>query len=313
MPPTRDPGFGKITIVPGSGNPDLASRIAAALGIQPVETRTRSFPDGELDVAVDPAVRNADVYVVQPLGPPVNEHLVELLLLIDACRRAGAARIAAVVPYLGYARNDRRTRQGEAVGLGMVADVLRSTRLDRAIVVDPHVPQVDAIFGIPLEVVSAVPLLAGALAPEIRPDAIVVASDLGAVALAERYADELGVSETGVVRKSRISGREVRVTDVVGDGRQQQAVVVDDMISTGGTIVAAVESIQQLWSVAGLMVAATHALLVEGAVERLDGLPLHKLVISDSLPIPQLPRAAAVVGLAGLLADAVRRLHGEDR
>ncbi len=310
MPTDRDPGFGEITLVPGSGHPDLAARLGETLGVEPSETRARSFPDGELDVAVDPAVRNGDAYVLQPLGPPVNENLVELLLLVDACRRAGAARITAVIPYLGYARKDRRTRPGEAVGLGVVASMLRSSRLDRAIVVDPHVPQVDAVFGIPLEVVSAVPLLAEALAPRVRPDAIVVAPDLGAVTLAERYADELGVSETGVVRKTRLSGREVRVTDVVGDGREQQAIVVDDMISTGGTLAAAVEAVLEAWSAPGLMVAATHALLVDGATERLASLPLEKFVVSDSLPSPDLPDSGIVVGLAGLLADAVRRLHG---
>jgi len=303
-------GFGEIAVVAGTGNPELAGRICGELRVEPLETRHRSFPDGELDVAVDPAVRNADVYVVQPLGPPVNEHLVELLLLIDACRRSGAARITAVIPYLGYARKDRRTRPGEAVGLGVVADVLRAGRLDRAIVVDPHVAQVDAVFGIPLEVVSAVPLLAAALEPDLHSDAIVVAPDLGAVALAERYADELGVPETGVVRKTRLSGREVRVTDVVGDGREQQTVVVDDMISTAGTIVAAVEAVREAWSTEKIMAAATHGLLVDGAVDRLEELRLQKLVVSDSLPITHLPEAGVVVGLAGLLADAVRRLHG---
>lgn len=299
-----------IAIVPGSGNRGLAERVAADLGSEPLETRSRRFPDGELDVAVDPRIRNADAFVVQPTGPPVDQHLVELLLLADACRRAGAARVTAVIPYLGYARKDRRTAPGDAVGLAVVADLLGPGRIDGAVLVDPHVPQIDSVFDVPLEVVSAVPTLAASLAQELGDDTVVVAPDLGALPLAERYADELAIDAVAVIRKNRLSGTEVEVTGLVGDGGRHQRVVVDDMISTGGTVAAAAGLLADRWDPGEILVAATHGVLVGDAAERIARLRPSAIAVSDTLPVRGLPPSGRVVGVGPVLADAIRRIHG---
>ncbi len=294
-----------IVVLAGSSGRPLAGGIARRLGIEPLPTRTERFPDGEYDVAVDPGVRNADAYLVQSLGPPVNDHLVELLLLLDAVRRAGAARLTAVIPYLGYARKDRRSTPGEAVGLRVAADLIVGAGAEGAILVDPHVPQVDSIFSVPLDVLSAVPLLAGAVASHVPSDAVVVAPDLGAVHLAEDYADELGLARVAVVRKARVSGSDVEALDVVGDGEGRTALVVDDMISTGSTLEAAVSHMREQWSIPSLAIAATHGLFVADAVSRLERLGASTMVVTDSVTPAGLPTGCRTVSLEGLLADAV--------
>ena len=299
----------RTAIIAGSASRELASSVASGLGLELSDTRTDTFPDGEIDVGVDPRVRNADVYVVASLAPPVNDRLVELLLLLDACRRAGAARCTAVIPYLGYARKDRRTLPGEAVSLRVVADAIASAGADRAVLVDPHVPSVDSVFSVPLEVVSAVPLLAAAIAPAVPGDAIVVAPDLGAVHLAERYAGELGLGAVAVVRKTRRSGSEVEASGLVGPAHDRPVLLIDDIISTGATIEAATRLLVREWSPPSLTVAATHALLVGEAVSRLERLPLDAMVVSDSVVPPGRPLACSVASVSEALVAAIERLH----
>ncbi len=307
---THDPcQSSRTAILAGSASRELALSVASGLSLELSEARTDTFPDGEIDVGVDPRIRNADVYVVASLAPPVNDRLVELLLLLDACRRAGAARCTAVIPYLGYARKDRRTRPGEAVSLRVVADAIASAGADRAVLIDPHVPSVDSVFSIPLEVVSAVSSLAAAIAPAVPDDAIVVAPDLGAVHLAERYASELGLDAVAVVRKTRRSGTEVEASGLVGPAHDRPVLLIDDIISTGATIEAAARLLVREWSPPSLTVAATHALFVGKAVPRLERLPLEAMVVSDSVVPPTRPPACSVVPVGEVLAAAIARLH----
>lgn len=299
----------RMAIIAGSSSRVLARAMAGRLGLEPTRARTDTFPDGETDVAVGAGILDADVYVVGSLAPPVNDRFVELLLLLDACRRAGASRITAVVPYLGYARKDRRTRPGEAVSLRVVADAIAGAGADRAVLVDPHVPQVDSIFSIPLEVVSAVPSLAAAIGRAVPHDAIVVAPDLGAVHLAERYASELELDSVAVVRKTRRSGSEVEASGLVGPAADRPVLLVDDIVSTGGTIEAAVELVVDEWAPTSVSVAATHALFVADAVARLERLGLEAMVVSDSVVPKRLPSACAVIPIDEVLAATVARLH----
>ncbi len=300
-----------LCIVAGSANPNLAEAVALSIGSVAMRSGLERFPDGEFCPVVGP-MRGDDVYVFQPTTPPVNEHLMELALLLDACRRAGSARVTAVVPYFGYARQDRRSRPGQAIGARVAADILAAAGADRIIVVDPHTPGFEATCSIPVEVLTATSVLATALRNGEPSRSVVVAPDLGAVKLAERFAAALGLP-VAVVRKSRISGTSVRAEELVGDVVGCQPIIVDDMISTGATVEATVRLLEAQGALPQAVVAATHALLLEAAVERLDQLGLARLLVTDTVPIPSnaLP-TLEVCSVAALLSDAIGRLHREE-
>jgi ribose-phosphate pyrophosphokinase len=249
---------------------------------------------------------------VQPTGPPVSDHLVELLLLLDACRRAGAGRVTAVVPYFGYARQDRRSRDGRAIGARVVAAVVGAAGADRLVVIDPHTAALEAMFAIPVEALTAVPAIADTLLPTVTPDALVVAPDLGAVKLAERYASLLGLPVV-IVRKTRVNGTTVHTEGLVGQVDGRSAIVVDDMISTGATIEAAVRLLLDNGARPDFVVAATHGLFVGEAVERLASLPVRRVIVTDSLSgVEDLALPVEVTSIAPLLATAVGRLHRDE-
>ncbi|MEU9045710.1 MULTISPECIES: ribose-phosphate pyrophosphokinase [unclassified Kitasatospora] len=284
-------------ILSGTAHPGLGDAVSEALGTEPVECEVKRFPDGELQPTVG-HVRGEDVY------------LVELLLLLDACRRAGARRITAVVPYFGYARQDRRTRSGQSVGARVALDALTAAGAHRLVVVDPHSPALEAMSAVLVETLTAVPLLAGTLAEHTPGEAVVVSPDLGAVKLAERYGALLG-RPVAVVRKTRLSGSDVQAEELVGEVADRPAVIVDDMISTGGTIEAAVQALLAHGAATDITVAATHPLFVARAAERLGRLPISLLVVTNTLP-PDHIRAMPfrVRTVAPLLAEAIALLHG---
>jgi ribose-phosphate pyrophosphokinase len=288
-------------VVAGTASKSLADAIAARLGVEPAPAVVERFPDGELRPAVDD-VGGDDVYVVQATGPPVNEHLVELLLLLDACHRAHAARVTGVIPYFGYARQDRRTRPGQAVAARVVADAIATAGADQVVLVDPHTTALEAMIPVPVETRTAVPVLADALAPIVPADAVLVAPDLGGIKLAEAYAAILD-RPVAVVRKTRLSGTAVQATELVGDVGGRPVIIVDDMISTGATIEAAADLLLVHDALPDITVAATHGLLVGDAPERLGRLPLRALLVTNSVT----PAAGATI--APLLADAIARLH----
>jgi len=265
------------------------------------------FPDGELHVAVRDSVRGHDVYLIQPTSPPFEVHFLELVLLADSCRRAGAARLTAVIPYFGYARQDRRAEGRESVAARVIADLLAAAGFTRVIAVDLHSPALEGFFPFPVEHLTAVPALADGLEPDA--DATVVAPDLGAVRLADRYGQILELP-VAIVHKTRVSGSEVAVRGVTGEVRERAPIIVDDMISTGATIAAAHGALRHAGCRTEVTVVATHALLVSDAVERLRVLGLRHLVVTDTVLLPLPPRLPLrVVSVAPLLADAIRRLH----
>ncbi len=294
-------------VVAGTANAALAAAIATELGGEPAPCEVERFPDGEIRPSVTD-VRGEDVYVVQATGPPVNDNLVELLLLLDACRRAGAGRLTAVVPYFGYARQDRRGRAGHGVGARVAADALVAAGAHRLVVVDPHTPALEAASSIPAEMLTAVPVLAGTMRTAVRDGAVLVAPDLGAVKLAERYASVLGCPVV-VVRKTRVSGRTVRAHELVGDVGGRPAVIVDDMISTGATLEAAAEILGAHGALPDLVVAATHGPLVRGAAERVAAAGVRRTFVTDTTTPGHGVDGLQVCSVALLLADAIRRLH----
>jgi ribose-phosphate pyrophosphokinase len=232
--------------------------------------------------------------------------------MADACRRAGAIHLTAIIPYFGYARQDRRTHGREPLSVRLIADLLQISGVERIVAVDLHSAAVESAFAIPLEHVSAVPLLAEAVRSSVRGDAVIVSPDLGAVKMAERYAKLLHLP-VAIIHKTRISGEEVSVQRIVGDVRNKEVLVIDDMISTGGTIEKAIKALLEAGcSHSGMKVLASHALLVGPAAERLGKLPIEKMYVSDSVPAPdQFPVPIQVSSSTSLLAETIQRLHNQ--
>jgi len=302
-----------IELLAGTAHAALADAIAQQLGVAPLRRTLERTPDGEMLVRVDERARSRDVAIVQPTPAPAGEHLLELLLLADACWRLGAARIIAAIPYLGYARQDRRSRSGEALGSSVFAGALASARLQRALVVDPHNAAVEGGFSCPVENLTAVPLLARALERLLPNDCVIVAPDLGATKLAQHYAQLLG-KPMAIVHKQRLGPSDVVAERVIGEVRGRQPVLVDDMISTGGTIAAATEILLAQGARPPAVVVATHGLFASPAAERLAALPIAKVLTTDSVPPPadEFP-VHERVSIAPLLADALRSARRHER
>ncbi|MCV7221501.1 ribose-phosphate diphosphokinase [Mycolicibacterium elephantis] len=298
-----------LRVVCGSANPRLTASVIDHLGVESDGCKVERFPDGELRPTID-NVCGADVYVIQSTAPPVNEHIVELMLLLDACRRSHAARVTAVLPYFGYARQDRRTASGQALGVSVVADAIARAGADRMVVVDPHGAALEAQCRIPVESLSAVPTLAGRLVNEVPEGSVVVAPDLGAAKLAERYAEILH-GPVAVVRKQREDGSTVTALDIAGDVSGRPAVVIDDMISTGGTIEAAVELLRRRGATPDILVAATHGLFVHDAAGRLRDLELRRVVVADTVEHDETDTLVEVCSIAPVLAAAIGCMYDD--
>jgi ribose-phosphate pyrophosphokinase len=296
-----------LRLLGGTGNPALLDATAHALGIAPEERVLERFPDGELHVVLQRSQTAAHVTILQSTGPPVDEHLVELVMLADASKRAGAARVTAVVPYFGYARQDHRGAAGEAIGAKTIAKVLGAAGIDELVVVDPHSAALETMFDILVQTLTAVPILATALHALGGDDAVVVAPDLGAVKLAERYAAALDLP-VAVVRKTRLSGENVHALDLVGDVRDRRPLIVDDMITTAGTVEAAARALLDRGCRPELVVAATHGLFIGPAQSRLAALPLRRVLVTDTVPTFASDLPLSVISIAGLLADALTSL-----
>jgi ribose-phosphate pyrophosphokinase len=297
-----------FTIFSGTSNPELASAIARELGAPLGDCAVERFPDGEISVRLNEPVRGREVFILQPTSPPVNEHLVELLAFADACRRSSAARITAVVPYFGYARSDKRHGRREPITARMVADLFEAVGVGHVITIDLHAPQIEGFFHIPVDNLTAVPTLIGALRDRMTAGAVVVAPDAGAVKLATEYAHRLKAPVI-VLHKRRESGTETKVTHLIGDVRGRACLIVDDMISTGGTIAESVEALLKAGANPEITVVATHGLLRAGAREKLMSEGVREVIITDTLPVkePNWPELR-IVSIAPLIAAALRRL-----
>jgi ribose-phosphate pyrophosphokinase len=299
----------RLTLFAGRGNYPLALAVAARLGLAPGLCLLEYFPDGEIQVEIQQDVQGHDIYLIQPTSPPVADHLLELLLLADACLRAGASRLTGVVPYFGYARQDRRAHGREPVGARLLADLL-SSRLQRLITVDLHTAAIEGFFAMPVEHLSAVPLLAEALRAERAAEQIIVAPDLGAAKLAQQYAAYLDLP-VAYLHKVRHSGSEVSVRSVIGEVRGCSSILVDDMISTGGTMISAMEALLDQGCRPEITLAASHALLVGPAGARLRALPVRKILATDSVPPAAGELPMEIVSLAQMLSETIVRLHAE--
>lgn len=298
----------EFVIFAGTANPDLAAAIAADLGMFPGACAIERFPDGETSVVLLESVRRKEVFLVQPLSPPVNDHLVELLALADACRRAAAARITAVVPYLGYARSDKRHGRREPISGRMVADVLEAVGIDHVVTMDLHAPQIEGFFHIPVDSLTAVPTLCAILHEKLPPGVVVVAPDAGALRMATDYAHRLK-GTVAVLHKRRESGTGTQVTHLVGDVGGKPCLIVDDMISTGGTLASAIDALLNAGARPELTIAATHGLLLPGARQKLMHEAVKKIVVTDTIAgIPKDWPCLQSISIAPVIAGAFKRL-----
>ncbi|HEU0180530.1 MAG TPA: ribose-phosphate pyrophosphokinase [Blastocatellia bacterium] len=296
-----------FTIFAGRANVALATSVAVEMGARLGACSVEHFPDGELSVRLDEPVRGRRVFIIQPTSPPVNDHLIELLAFADACRRASAAHITAVVPYFGYSRADKRHRRREPITASMVADLAQAVGVNHVVTIDLHAPQIEGFFHIPVDSLTAAPVMAEALRPGLPAETVVVSPDAGRVRMATEYAQLLG-APVAVLHKERASGAETRVTRLVGDVRDRPCLIIDDMISTGGTIVESIDALLDAGARPEITIAATHGLLLHGAREKLARPEAREILVTDTVapPAHDWPRLR-VVSIAPLIASALRR------
>ncbi len=299
-----------LELITGNATPDLAADIARELSVQPTPARIGRFPDGEIDVQITANVRGADVFLVQSTCPPVNDNLVELLIMIDAARRASAMRITVVIPYFGYARKDRKDEGRVPITAKLVANLLTKAGADRVLTVDLHAAQIQGFFDVPVDHLYSSPVLVRHFLSQGLENLTVVAPDVGSSKMARGYANRLG-GQLAIVDKRRLSGHEVAVGAVIGDVKDRNVLLIDDMISTAGSITEAARVCAEGGAIS-VRIAATHAVLCGPARERLRDAPVEEIVVTDTIPVDPtgLPNLT-VLRIAPLLAEAIMRVHTE--
>jgi len=299
-----------IGVYCGSANPLLAEQLARRLRLPLGRRRLQQFPDGETHVQIEESIRGRDIFIVQSTGPPVNQHVMELLIMLDAFRRAGAARITAIIPYYGYARQEKKSTGREPITARLVADLLTTAGAQRVVSIDLHSPAIQGFFNIGMDHLTAVPIVTGYLQTRLRRDSAVVSPDTGRVKLAEKYSQALGLPLV-VLHKQRFTPEQPEIRAVVGDVRGKAPIIIDDMISTGGTIAEAIEALLEAGAQPDITVAATHPVLIGPALQRLSHPAISEVIVCDTIPVPpekQLDKMR-VLSVADLLAETVRRLN----
>ncbi len=299
----------RLKIFSGTAHQALATAICAELGHPLGNCDIKRFPDREIDIKVNEDVRGGDVFLVQPTCPPVNENLMEMLLFIDCLKRASAQRITAVIPYYGYARKDRKDEGRVPISSKLVADLIASAGADRVLTIDLHAAQIQGFFNIPVDHLYARPVFLSHLQHLRSPDLVVVSPDAGGIRMARAYAKQLE-AELAIVDKRRISGDTTIVENVIGDVRGKNVLLVDDMISTAGSITEAVRIVKEKGAERA-SIAATHAVLCGPAIERLANSAADKIFVTDTVPQGdhQAIGALKVVSIAELLARAIWNIH----
>lgn len=301
----------EMKVFSGNGNPRLAQAICDYLRLPLGQLKLSRFSDGETYCQVLENVRGTDVFVIQPTCQPVNDNLVELLLIVDALKRSSAARITAVVPYYGYARQDRKDKPRVPISAKLVADLLQAAGVQRVLAVDLHAPAIQGFFDVPVDHLLAAPVLLEWIAQERFESLTIVSPDAGGVERARFFARRLGAS-LAIIDKRRIEANVAETMNVIGDVRGRTCVIVDDIVDTAGTLVGSVGALKK--NGAGSVSACfTHAVLSGPAMERLAASELDRVVVTDTIPLA--PEKAAsgkitVLSLANLLGEAMARIHG---
>lgn len=300
----------RLKVLSGSANTQLSQEIAHYLGIDLGPMVRKQFADGELYFQIQESIRGCDVYLIQPTCRPVNDHLMELLIMIDACRRASARQITAVLPYYGYARADRKTAGRESITAKLVANLITQAGASRILAMDLHSAQIQGYFDIPVDHVYGSPALLSYLASKDLPDIVVVSPDVGGVARARAFAKKLDDAPLAIIDKRRQAHNVAEVMNVIGDVRGKTAVLVDDMIDTGGTISEAARLLRQEGA-HQVYACATHAVFSPPAVERLSSGLFEEVIVTNTIPVQEKAQFAqlTVLSVASVIGETIWRVH----
>jgi ribose-phosphate pyrophosphokinase len=299
------------TLIGGSSHPKLVEQISEILGIKPVDTLLTRFSDGEIRVQINESVREKRVFIVQSLCNPANDNIMEMLLLTDAAKRASAKEINLIIPYYAYARQDRKDQPRVPISAKVLANLIQSVGADRVIVVDLHAEQIQGFFDIPVEHITALPLFAEYLKNQNIEDLVIVSPDVGGAKRANKLAKKLN-AEFAIIYKMRPRPNAVEVFDVIGNVEGKNCVIVDDIVDTAGTLVAAAEMLLKKGA-KSVRACITHGVLSSPAVERLNNSKLTELVITDTIPTDDKPiKVKKVLPIAPTIAEVIKRVvNGE--
>jgi len=301
-----------LKILTGTANRALVEEVSQYLNVPIADMLVTKFSDGEVRVQINESIRGADVYVFQSLSYPANQHIMELLLIIDALKRSSAGRITAVIPYFAYARQDRQDKPRTPVSARLLADLITVAGANRVVTIDLHSPQIQGFFAIPVDHLSALPVLYDYLKKNlILENPIVVSPDAGGVERARQLANRLGCG-IAIIYKRRPEPNKAEVLDVVGNIEGKEAIIIDDLIDTAGTMVAAANMLINKGA-KRVIACATHGVLSGPAVERLTNSPIEQVIITNTIPLDdKMFNKLKVVSVAPLLAEAIRRIHEEE-
>jgi ribose-phosphate pyrophosphokinase len=301
-----------IKVFTGNAHPTLAKEIAQELGMNVGKSEIMSFSDGETSVKIDEKVRGTDVFIIQPTSSPANEHLMQLLIMIDAMKRASAGRITAVIPYYGYARQDRKTRARDPISSKLVADLLQTAGADRVLTMDLHCAQIQGFFNIPLDHLVGMPLLTKYYIDKFGTqidDVVAVSPDLGSVGRVRTFATKLDIP-LAIIDKRRPKANVSEIMNIIGDVAGKKVILVDDMIDTAGTICNAANALKERGATA-VFACCTHGVLSGPALERIQDSAIEDLLVLNTIDIPQSKQIdkIKVISVAPIFADAIRRIH----
>lgn len=304
----------KIRVFSGNANEPLARKICENLGISLAQAHVATFSDGETRVEINENVRGMDVFVIQPTCAPVNDTLMELLIMIDAARRSSAERITAVIPYYGYARQDRKVAPRAPITAKLVADLITQAGTSRVLALDLHAGQIQGFFNIPVDNLFATPVLLDYIKRHYQDREIVIVSpDAGGVERARAFGKRMGAN-LAIIDKRREGPNQAQVMNIIGNVKDKEVIILDDMIDTAGTVIQAAQALSKAGAVA-VSVCCTHPVLSGPAIERIEQSDLKEVIVTDTIPLHDRAKACGrikVVSVSGLLSEAVRRIYYND-
>ena len=301
----------KMKLIAGNASKELAEKIADCLGVKLVDCQVDTFSDGEIAVTINETIRGCDVFVVQSTSSPVNNNLMELLILIDALKRASVGSIAAVIPYYGYARQDRKAKARDPITAKLVANLITKAGADRVLTMDLHAGQIQGYFDIPVDHLLGGKILADYFKDLDREDLVVVSPDLGSVARSRKFANNISKEvPIAIIDKRRPKPNVSEVMNIIGDVKDKNVILLDDMIDTAGTIVNAAEALKK-FGAKDVYACCTHGVLSGPAIERIEKSPIKEMIVLDTIELPQEKRIdkIKIMSVAQIFADAINRIH----